>query len=188
METNKENAIEEKKSTRKSLWITVIAFFILLLFLVIVGWGLKRAQQGSITIGDRVPPFSFVSFDGEQINTEDYAGKVVVANFWSSWCTPCEQEAADLETAWNMYKSSDEVIFLGVAYVDTEPESLGYIEKFNISYPNGPDLRTSISQMFRIRGVPETYIIGKDGRLAYVKIGPFMSLSEIQSAIDPLLQ
>ena len=53
-----------------------------------------------------------------------------------------------------MYQSRGDVVFLGVDYVDTEPEAMGYLKKFDITYPNGPDLRTSISQAFRIRGVP----------------------------------
>ena len=87
-----------------------------------------------------------------------------------------------------MYQPGGEVVFLGVDYVDTEPEALGYLEKFEITYPNGPDLGTRISQAFRIRGVPETYFIDKDNTLRQVQIGPFSSLAQIQAAIEPLLE
>src|SRR4030066_128708 len=79
--------------------------------------------------------------------------------------------------------SPEGVLFLGVDYVDTEPEALAYLERFKITYPNGPDQRTRISQGYRIRGVPETYVVGPDGKLTFVKIGPFTSLAEIQAAI-----
>ena len=92
-----------------------------------------------------------------------------------------------MEQAWRLYEPSGQVVFLGVDYVDTEPEAMGYLNKFDITYPNGPDLRTDISQLFRIRGVPETYIIDRQGKLAVVKIGPFVSLPEIRDAIDGLL-
>ena len=72
--------------------------------------------------------------------------------------------------------------------VDPEPEALGFLNKFGITYPNGPDMRTKISQMFRIQGVPETYIIDREGRLAYVKKGPFASQAEIKTAIEASLQ
>jgi len=78
------------------------------------------------------------------------------------------------------------VVFLGVDWVDTEPEAKRYLAQFQITYPNGPDLRTSISQLFRIKGVPETYFIGRDGRLADFKIGPFTSVAELQGMIDRL--
>jgi cytochrome c biogenesis protein CcmG/thiol:disulfide interchange protein DsbE len=163
-------------------WIGIFALLALLAF------GLLRNQEGPVTIGETVPNFTLTTFEGEQISLKDLKGKVVVLNFWASWCKPCEEEAADLESAWRIYQPRDDVIFLGVDYVDTEPEARSYLEKFEITYPNGPDLRTKISQAFRIRGVPETYIIGKDGRLAAFKISPFLSLAEIQGMIDPLLE
>lgn len=155
--------------------------------LVILAFGLLRSQQGPISIGNNVPDFTLTTFDGEQISLKDHQGKVVVINFWASWCKPCEQEAAELEEAWLYYKPHGDVVFLGVDYVDTETEAMAYLEKFNISYPNGPDLGTRISQAFRISGVPETYIVGRDGNLAYALKGPFTSLAQIKEAIDPLL-
>ena len=79
------------------------------------------------------------------------------------------------------------MLFLGVDYVDTEPEALAYLDEFGITYPNGPDLRTKISQAYRIRGVPETFVIDQQGIIRHVQIGPYLSLQDIKSSIDPLL-
>jgi cytochrome c biogenesis protein CcmG/thiol:disulfide interchange protein DsbE len=117
----------------------------------------------------------------------DFRGKVVVLNFWASWCKPCEQEAAELEQAWQKYGAEGDVVFLGADYVDTEPEARIYLQKYGITYANGPDMGTKISQLFRIQGVPETYFIDQNGVLQYVKIGPFSSLDEISAQIDNLL-
>jgi cytochrome c biogenesis protein CcmG/thiol:disulfide interchange protein DsbE len=173
-------------SQRNSLpvWVQALALVVLLAFLTLIGFSLKRTQQGPITIGQTVPAFTLTTFDGEVFNTADMKGKVVVINFWASWCFPCKQEAADLESAWRQLSSDGDVVFLGVDYVDTEPEARAYLSEFDITYPNGPDLATKISQMFRIRGVPETYIISPDGKLVDVKIGPYSSLTEILDAID----
>jgi cytochrome c biogenesis protein CcmG/thiol:disulfide interchange protein DsbE len=162
-------------------WVGILAL------LAILALGLLRSQRGPVGVGQAAPDFTLSTFEGEEIRLKELQGKVVVVNFWASWCKPCEQEAADLEAAWQFYRPGGEVVFLGVDYVDTEPEALGYLKKFNITYPNGPDLGTRISQSYRIRGVPETYVVGPDGKLASVKIGPFTSLSEIKAAIDPLL-
>jgi cytochrome c biogenesis protein CcmG/thiol:disulfide interchange protein DsbE len=164
--------------------VVIVSFVILVVFLALIAWGLRRAMSGPITVGDPVPSISMVSFDGQTFRTEDLAGKVIVLNFWASWCKPCEQEAADLESAYQYFKDDSDVVFLGLAWTDTEPNALEYLRRFGITYPNGPDLRTSVSQMFRIRGVPETYIIGPDGRLAQVQIGPFTSTEEIISAVQ----
>ena len=92
------------------------------------------------------------------------------------------------QEAWENYQPGGQVVFLGVDYVDTEPEAKGILEKYGTTYLNAPDLGTKVSQMFRIRGVPETYVIDRDGKLANIQIGPFSSTSEIKSIIDPLLQ
>src|SRR5512133_2115131 len=113
-------------------WVIILAFVGLLGFLTFIGMGLKRAQQGPITKGQPVPPIQLSTFDGSAIQTKDLAGKVIVLNFWASWCKPCESEAAALEEAWQYYKPGNQVVFLGVDYVDTEPEAKAYLQKFNI--------------------------------------------------------
>lgn len=174
--------------SRKSSWGWLFVWVGLIALLILVAIGLRRRQEGPITIGSAIPDFTVTTFDNEQYTLSELRGKVIVLNFWASWCKPCEQEAADLEAAWRFYQDRGDVVFLGVDYVDTEPEALAYLTKFDITYPNGPDLRTSVSQLFRITGVPETYIIDKDGNLAAAKISPFQSLAEIKAMIDPWLE
>lgn len=175
------------------LWVQIIIWTFLVGLLVIVGIGLRRAQQGTVQPGYQVPDFSLTLFSGyeyhgqSEVKISDLRGKVVFINFWASWCKPCEQEAAALEEAWKFYQPTGKVVFLGVDYVDTEPEARIFLKKFGNTYPNGPDLGGRISQMFRIQGVPETFILDTNGILRYVKIGPFLSLEEIQSLIDPLI-
>jgi cytochrome c biogenesis protein CcmG/thiol:disulfide interchange protein DsbE len=169
-------------------WGRILAWMGLGALLVLLFFGLLNAQQGPIGVGKVAPDFSLTTFDGQQYTLSDLRGKVIVINFWASWCKPCEQEAADLETAWRQYQQRDDVIFLGIAWTDTERNSLEYLTRFDITYPNGPDLGTRISQAYRITGVPETYIVDKDGTLAFVKLSPFLSLTEILAAIDPLIE
>jgi len=175
------------------LWAQIIIWVFLTGLLIIVAMGLNRAQQGTIQPGQQVKDFTLPLFSGyeyegnSQIQLEQLRGKVVVINFWASWCKPCEQEAAEVQKAWSMYEPSGDVVFLGVDYVDTEPDARVYMKKFGITFPNGPDLATSISQYFRIKGVPETYFIDRTGVLRYVQVGPFSSVEQIQTIIDPLL-
>ncbi|MFV1948848.1 MAG: TlpA family protein disulfide reductase [Anaerolineales bacterium] len=159
----------------------------LVLLFIVLAIGLFRSQQGQVGIGEPAPDIELVTFEGETYRLSDYRGSVIVVNFWASWCESCKIEARDLEQAYQDYLERGDVLFLGVDYVDIEPEALGYLEEFGITYPNGPDLRTKISQAYRIRGVPETFIIDQQGIIAHVQIGPYSSLEHIKSTIDPLL-
>lgn len=175
------------------LWAQIVVWAGLATLLFVVALGLNRAQQGTVQPGEVIPDFSLTLFDGYQFEGKDKVtfnelrGKVVVINFWASWCKPCEQEAADLEAAWRYYEPTGEVVFIGIDYVDTEPEARGYLTKFDITYPNGPDLATRISQFFRIKGVPETYFIDRNGVLQYVQVGPFSNETQIRQQVDKLL-
>lgn len=163
------------------IWVAVAAL------LAIVAIQLNKSQQGSVQVGEQAPSFVLTTFEGQEIDTEDLKGKVILVNFWASWCNPCELEAEDLETAWKLYQETGKVVFLGVDWTDTETEALAYLERFGITYPNGPDYGTRISQAYRTTGVPETYVIDPEGVLVFVKKGPFTSLQEITGVIEPLL-
>lgn len=176
------------------VWVQLIIWGLIAGLLALVGLGLVRARKPAVVIGSPAPEFSLQLFEGyefqgaPEVSLSGLRGKVVVVNFWASWCKPCEQEAAELEEAWRMYAPSGEVVFLGIAWTDTEANSRVYLQRFDITFPNGPDLGTRISQQYnRKLGVPETYIIGRDGLLKHVQIGPFTSVSQIQVLVDRFL-
>jgi cytochrome c biogenesis protein CcmG/thiol:disulfide interchange protein DsbE len=173
---------------RRRRWWQVLVFLGVMVLLGLVALEMRRngplaaAQAGA---GEKAPGFTLQTFDGQTVNLADLHGKVVLVNFWASWCIPCSQEAPDLENAWRQYKDNG-VVFVGVDYVDTETEARSYLTRYDITYFNGADLGTRISQAYRIRGVPETYIVDKNGMLRATFIGP-TTLDQIRAKIDPLL-
>ena len=152
---------------------------------VIVGIALVR-QNETQPLDGPAPAFDFTTFDGESYNLQDFRGKVVVLNFWASWCGPCAFESPELQAAWEDYRDKD-VVFLGIAYADNGPNSLEFIERYQLDYYNAPDVGTVISELYHIMGVPETFIIDQHGDIVQFFIAPVTAF-QISQVIDPLLQ
>jgi len=162
-----------------------LVVFMVMGLIALLGWGLVQASKTPLEEG-MAPDFTLTSFDGRTYTLSDLRGQVVIINFWASWCPPCREEAAYLESTWRKYKDQG-VIFIGVDYADAEKPALEYIDEFDITYFNGPDLGTRISQQYNIKGVPETYYVAKDGTLRGNHIGPLFS-PELDNRIDELLK
>src|SRR5512135_1211185 len=146
----------------KAGWI--VTFGLVAALIGFLGWGLYKSSTGPRASGG-APDFTIQSYTtGQNVTLSDLRGKVVIVNFWASWCPPCREEAAYLEQTWRKYQDQG-VVFIGVDYVDTEKEALAYIKEFDITYINGPDVGTRISQAYNIQGVPETFFVAKNGEL-----------------------
>ena len=174
---------------RQLRWWQAAIFLLVAGLMALVAFQMRRngpLAAGRVGQGERAPEFTLQTFDGESVALADLRGQVVVVNFWASWCLPCEEEAAILESVWRQYQDRG-VVFLGVDYVDTETQARGYLERFDITYPNGPDLQTRISHLYRVRAVPETFVVDRDGLLAEVFVGPITGEAALQAAIEPLL-
>jgi cytochrome c biogenesis protein CcmG, thiol:disulfide interchange protein DsbE len=156
----------------------------LILIGAIVAMMLMRQNQTQPTSG-AAPDFTLETFDGQTVNLSDFRGQVVVLNFWASWCAPCAEEADDLEATWQKYRDQG-VVFIGVAYADNGPRSLDFMQRYGVTYLNGPDLGTRISEKYNIRGVPETFIIDQDGHVVEF-IYAAVTVPQISRIIDRVL-
>jgi cytochrome c biogenesis protein CcmG, thiol:disulfide interchange protein DsbE len=172
--------------TMIGLWLAIIGL------LAVLAWGLINTNAVRPEAGQNAPDFEMSFFNGyeweglSKAGLSDMQGRPVVLNFWASWCVECRYEAELLEQTWRKYRD-DGVIFLGVAYVDTEPKSLEYMNEFAVTYPHAPDLGTRISRQYEITGVPETFFIDKNGVIRHVQIGP-MSPQLMDTLIPQLLE
>lgn len=143
-----------------------------------------RALPDALT-GDPAPAFSLQSLDGYAVSLADLRGDPVVINFWASWCIPCAQEHPYLVRLAQKYKEQG-VVFLGVLYSDTEPKARTFLKKHGTSYPTllDPDQRTAID--YGVAGVPETYVLNKQGEIVKKFTGP-MNPQSLSALLDSLL-
>lgn len=152
--------------------------------IVVFGLALSRRNETQPTSGP-APDFSLTTFNGAQFRLSDQRGKVVVINFWASWCIPCRTEAPALQATWEHYKEKG-VLFIGVDYADTDDNALAFIKEFGITYLNGPDVGIKIFSAYRVQGVPETFVIDQQGNVAqFLYAG--VNEKQLSSAIDLLL-
>ena len=173
-----------------SIW-RVVALLIVVGLVIVLAFALRARYAAQPTSG-AAPDFTltvYAGYDGglgkQQVRLSDLRGQVVFINFWASWCVPCRDEQPVLERAWKQYRNKG-VVFLGVDYVDTEPAALEYLAEFDVTYPNGPDLGTRISPKYRIQGVPESFLIDRQGNIVWFKIAP-ISEAELVAELNEAL-
>lgn len=156
------------KNSRKMLWM-VIGIVLLMVLFFVFAWGLQKRESTQLQ-GSPAPEFSITSFEGQEYSLSSLNGTPIVVNFWASWCVECYKEAALLEQAYQDYQG--DVMFLGIDYLDTEKDAMEYMQKYGVTYPSGPDIKSQMAQDYRITGVPETFFITADGQIIHVHIGP----------------
>src|SRR5439155_17314967 len=115
--------------------------------------------------------FALKTFAGQPVSLESLRGKVVVLNFWASWCYPsCYEEAPVLERGWQAWRDRS-VVVLGVDIQDTDDKALKFVRDFQLSFPNAPDPSGKVSIDYGIYGVPETFFIDTQGRIRAKHVG-----------------
>jgi cytochrome c biogenesis protein CcmG/thiol:disulfide interchange protein DsbE len=123
---------------------------------------------------------------GDTARLAEHAGDVVVLNFWASWCLACRDEHSDLSSVAEAYAGKG-VQFYGLLYNDTPANGRRWIgEMGGQSYPSLEDPRTRTAIDYGLYGVPETFFIGRDGRVAYKHVGP-VSAGMLAFKLDSLL-
>jgi len=124
------------------------------------------------TVGKPAPAFTLERLDGSgTVALADLSGKVVVMNFFASWCLPCTQENPALVRVFERYRGSD-VVLLGVNLQESRENGLAYVKRMGIGWPTLADDDGRVVLSYGVFLPPETYFIGPDGVIAGRHIGP----------------
>jgi cytochrome c biogenesis protein CcmG/thiol:disulfide interchange protein DsbE len=141
------------------------------LVLLAYGFHTDPREIPSPLVGKAAAPFALTGFDGRPISLEALRGKVVVVNFWASWCVPaCYDEAPSLERAWQAYRDRG-VVLVGINIQDKEEPARRFLDRFGHTFPNAPDPAGRVSVDYGVYGVPETFFIDRQGRVRFKHVG-----------------
>jgi len=141
------------------------------LALLAYGFRIDTRAIPSPLIGRPAAAFTLTTFGGEPVSLEAHRGRVVVVNFWASWCNPaCYDEAPVLERGWRAYRERG-VAVLGVDIQDTPEAAQKFIRDFSLTFPNAPDPGGKVSIDYGVYGVPETFFIDRHGRIRVKHVG-----------------
>ena len=159
---------------------------ILLLGLALAGCGDSNALLGP---GSQAPDIS-VGASAEPshvVNLKDLRGKVVLIDFWATWCIPCKLAMPHIE---QLYKANkDKGLEVMAITADDSPKVLDFLTHMDISFPTYVDDGSKASTAFNVLNLPTTYVIGKDGKIAYSTIGSSPTVEkDIDEAVEKALK
>ena len=162
-------AIKKKKPFNPSLIIIAILGLAFIIFIVIAPQG---KYAGPPPVGSLTPDFTLKDIAGKSWTLSELRGRVVLINFWATWCPPCREEMPSLSRLSNDLAQKDNFVLLTVLYQDSVGNAKTYFADMGYKMPVLIDPGGKVAKMYALTGVPETYVIGKSGILQKHFIGP----------------
>jgi cytochrome c biogenesis protein CcmG/thiol:disulfide interchange protein DsbE len=147
-------------------------------------WKVASNDEPTARVGSKVPRFDLPALDGDgRVSVAQHLGKPMVINFWATWCGPCREEAPLLEQAARKYRERG-VVFIGVDIRDFTGDAKSFVKKYDVSYPIAYDGPAKLWEAWGITGLPETFVVGRDGKIVSHRIGPYDNAAELEAAIE----
>lgn len=171
-----------------SRWLRFGAVFGIAALVVVLALAFRHDPRDlrTGTIGKPAAAFTLQKLDGSgPLTVTPGDGRVIVINFFASWCIPCKQENPALVRTYERYRASPDVVFVGVLYQDALDAGQRYVRDNGVTWPTVNDDAGRVAFALGVFGIPETYFIGGDGIIAGRHIGP-IDEQTLATGIDSL--
>ena len=159
----------------RQLLLTILFAFVVAVSLILF---LRNERDSTLTpisqtqVGLPAPDFSFPDLKGQEVGLSDHGGKVVLVNIWATWCHPCREEMPSMQRLYERFKGENFEI-LAVSIDSTGREAVApFVHKLNLTFPALLDPEANIKLPYGVTGVPESFIVDKEGMLVKKIIGP----------------
>jgi peroxiredoxin len=175
LEVTTVNTTETRPGPSLKLSLTILFVFIVAALLILFLGSERDSSVRStrqIQVGFPAPNFAFPDLNGQQVSLSEHRGKVVIINIWATWCPPCRQEMPSMQKLYERFKGENFNI-LAVSIDSTGREAVApFVQTMNLTFPVLLDSKEDIRTLYGLTGVPESFIIDKEGIVDQKIIGP----------------
>ncbi|HUY98968.1 MAG TPA: TlpA disulfide reductase family protein [Thermomicrobiaceae bacterium] len=169
----------------------LLTLVVAILFVAGVGFVIARATfgvgsgaSGVVAVGHTAPTIVLPGLNGQTVKLSDLRGKVVLVNFWATWCPPCQAEMPELQSVYQARQGGVFVI-LGVDQAESADIVRPYVDQRHFSWTFALDQNTDVSRAYGVYGIPQSFLVDQQGRIAYIWKGP-LSRSELEQQLTLL--
>jgi peroxiredoxin len=137
------------------------------------GWGRLAGQANpdpaKFGVGSQAPDFELETVTGEWVRLNDLRGRVVLLNFWATWCAPCKEEMPLLQDRYERY--APDLRVLAIDFAEPAEDVREFSEQYGLTFEILLDTRAFVQEMYRVRGYPTTYLVDAQGVIRAQHIG-----------------
>ena len=160
-----------KEPNKEKVMKRVFVFVVSLLVLGTLARVNAQEKETLVKVGDDVPEFVVEMFDGQKINIKDLKGKIVLINFWATWCPPCQEELKRVQKEIiDRFKGKD-FVFLAISREESKEQVKKFRERNGYTFPMGLDPERKIYSKFATATIPRNFIIDKKGKIVEIEVG-----------------